>query len=709
MMSYLYGGHILWVDLTHKTVKRLPTQHYASKYMGGRAINARLLYEMIDASTDPLGHNNVICFGAGPLSGTTFPGGSRTDIMCKSPVTNLIGNANMGGDFSPELKNAGWDHVVLMGKSSTPVYVFIRNDRVEIRDARAYWGMGNYATQAAIRADLGNPNYKIVSIGPAGENLVTYATVTCNIGNSGSRTGVGAVMGSKNCKAIVVRGTKGVPISHPEAFLDISLACHDLIRTSDSFNEVHVRGDLRGQTALLRTTTCAGDAHATAPSFDGKFDWERDAWLRWGYKRTGCTGCPIHCMECYNIPGIGASVFSCKLYNQLSAEVRNDDFMLWYKLTRECLNQGIDAVSVAVALQWVGLLWELGIVDESVTDGHDMAWGNSKALEGMFWDIVERRGFGDKLSQGLRAAASYVDEMVPEEKRNGRSVYYHALQVNNNPMPGLTASLHGQALAYAIGRRSDLIGDHDPEELYCAASLGSDMSEDYGLGVLAEKMMKRAEEVAGTREAGTLAGYRGKAALIHDYGMTFSASDIVGTCKWHTSFFFFPIVTAHYAEALSAGLGRAVTPTDIANASLRMRNVERALECKMGRRRENDTIPEKEFDRKLAHGSLKGKFGTSKEGLERMKSEYYLIRGWDQETGIPYEETLLEYGLDDIAQDLAEMGILPKRPETESSDAMKDPSLAWILLDEEQQRMGSAESTDNAIRRPGPSDGRLNE
>jgi aldehyde:ferredoxin oxidoreductase len=146
----------------------------------------------------------------------------------------------------------------------------------------------------------------------------------------------------------------------------------------------------------------------------------------------------------------------------------------------------------------------------------------------------------------------------------------------------------------------------------------------------------------------------------------------------------------HYAKALSAGLGSKVSPEELVQASLRLRNLERALECKLGRRRENDTIPDKEFDKKVSHGYWKGKLGTSREGLERMKSEYYLIRGWDLKTGIPYEETLVEYGLDDVAKDLASLGILPERTEWETARAMKEPSLAHILMDEEENRAREA-------------------
>lgn len=685
-MPYLYGGKILRVDLTHGEIRTVPTELYASMYVGGRGTNARMLYEAVDAETDPLGPQNIVCFGAGPLTGTTFPGCSRTDVMTKSPVTGFIGDCSFGGDFSAELKHAGWDAVVLEGRAPHPVYVYIRNDTVEIRDARPYWGMATYDAAAAIRRDLQNRNFKIVSIGPGGENQVSFASITCNIGNSGSRTGIGAVVGSKNCKAIVVRGTKGIKVADPEAFMQVCGEVHNWIRGTEAYAEYHEIGLLADELAYVRCgIECGGDAHTTAPSFDDKFEYS-EFWKEHGYKRTGCTGCPVHCMEAYNVPGIGASIVSCELYPQLGAELRNYDMKLLYKMVRECHRQGIDNTSLSTILQWLMVLWELGIIDQSITDGLTMEWGNREAIEGTFWNIVNRKGFGDVLAQGMRVAADYMDARIPAEKRGGKSTYYHANQVNNNPMYGIVPRFHGQALAYVVGRRSDLISDLDMSEFGIVAAPVYPIWNEEEKEEFARHEEQEALRIGGTPEAGDPEGYRGKAAMVHDMGMTIGMPDIVGTCKWHTKFLYMYVHAPEYARALSAGLGCTVQPESLIEASLRVRSLERALECKMGRRRENDTIPEKEFDKKVSHGYWKGKLGTSREGLERMKSEYYLIRGWDLETGIPQRETLLEYGLDDVATDLGSLGILPERTNDEHARAMKEPSLAHILMDEEEER-----------------------
>jgi aldehyde:ferredoxin oxidoreductase len=680
-MSNLYGGKILFVDLTHGEVHVVPTERYAGAYVGGRGTNARILYESVDASTDPLGPKNVLLLGTGPLSGTLFPGSSRTDVMCKSPVTGFIGDANMGGNWSTELKQAGWDHVVLQGKADHPVYVSIRNDRVEIRDARHLWGTDNYEAHRLIKEELANPEVKVVGIGPAGENQVTYANVFSSLANSASRTGNGAVMGSKNCKAIAVRGTQGVQVANPEAFLEACLAAHDVVRNAAYYPEVHSVGASDSNTAYVRSGVKWG-GQEQFPSWEDTYDWG-PFWKQYGYRRTGCTGCPVQCMEAYRMPTVGASVLSCDLYSAFSAGLGNEDLELWFKMVLECHKQGIDQVSAAMIIHWLMDLWQQGIIDESITDGYRMEWGNREAIEGTFFNIVHRRGFGDVLARGMKSAADFMDARIPPERRGGRSTYYHALQVNNNPMFGLTDRLHSQALGYAIGRRSDLIADIDPYEMGMAMVHSEPRYSEEHKAASFESLGRAAAELAGEPEAGDVFGYKGKAALVHDMGLTIGLSDICGTCKWHTKFNGLDMQAKDYAAALSAGLGRTVTPEDLATASLRMRNVERALECRMGRRRQNDTIPEKEFDKPLARGYWKGKPGVDRDGLEAMKTDYYTIRGWDIATGIPLKETLLDYGLQDIAAALAADGILP---EGAGPGESTERPLAAILTEEDDAR-----------------------
>lgn len=658
-MSALYGGKILWVDLTRGEISVRPTAAYADKYIGGRGINARLIYENTDAGTEPLGPHNLIAFGTGPLSGTSFPGCSRLDVMSKSPVTGLLGNANIGGDWGAELKLAGYDHVVLVGRAEAPVYLNIRNDFVELRDARDLWGGTTYDTDRAIRAELGNPETKVLCIGPAGEAQVSYASIHNNLGNAAARTGMGAVLGSKNVKALAVRGTKGVAIAESEAFLEICLEVHGVIRAGANYENRKKVGTAEGEWFyVLSGMEASGDAHA-GPEFDpdrtSDFRAFRKKYL---LRRTGCAGCPVHCMDNYAVPGIGGTVLSCELYPQLSWEIRNADMHLWYELVRYTQQIGIDNTSLALCLQWLMELHALGIVDETVTDGIAMEWGSREAIFAMIDLIVRRQGIGDALARGMRAAADYLDARTSDERRGGRSTYYHAMQVNNNPMYGITPRLSSMALSYSVGRRSDCIQDLDMYQFGLIAERGRDDRSETEIERVIQGEKDAAVALTGVEHAGDPDSYEGKAMIVDDIGIVTGIPDMVGSCKWHTKWLSMDVKPEHYARALTSGLGREVTVADLERASLRLRNLERAYECKLGRRRSNDTIPAKEFGKPLSRGASAGRHGVAEAGLEKMKDDYYRIRGWDLETGVPTVETLTASGLDDVAQDLVDRGVI---------------------------------------------------
>ena len=238
----------------------------------------------------------------------------------------------------------------------------------------------------------------------------------------------------------------------------------------------HEIGLLADELAYVRCgIECGGDAHETAPSFDDKFEYS-EFWAQYGYKRTGCTGCPVHCMEAYNVPGIGASVVSCELYPQLGAELRNYDILHLYKMVKTCHEQGtrqhLGGHHHPVAHAALGA--RASSTSRSRTASR---WSGAtrRPSRASFWSIVLRKGFGDVLAKGMKAAADYMDAKIPAEKRGGKSTYYHASQVNNNPMYGIVARFHGQALAYSVGRRSDLISDLDMSEF--GSRLGTRLSD----------------------------------------------------------------------------------------------------------------------------------------------------------------------------------------------------------------------------------------
>jgi len=207
-----WTGTILKVDLTRGTVqKEVLREDLAYQYLGQAGINARILYDLAGPGTDPFSPEAPLIFGAGPLAGTLAPCSGRFSVTFKSPLTGIFGDSNCGGHWGSELKMAGYDHIVITGRSEDPVYLWIDNDEVEIRDARALWGQDTWVTEDLVKQDVGERTAQVVCIGPAGENLVRFAAIICNLARAAARCGPGAVMGSKNLKAIAVRGDRGIP------------------------------------------------------------------------------------------------------------------------------------------------------------------------------------------------------------------------------------------------------------------------------------------------------------------------------------------------------------------------------------------------------------------------------------------------------------------------------------------------------------------
>ena len=215
---YGWAGTILEVDLTRGAVRKVDLpEHLAYNYLGQAGINARMLYDRVSPDTDPLSPEAPLIFGVGPLGGTLAPCSGRLSVTFKSPLTGIFGDSNCGGHWASELKMAGYDHIVVTGKAKHPVYLWIDNDRVEIRDGRSFWGKNTWETDELVRQDVGERTAQVACIGPAGENLVRFAAIICNKARAAARCGPGAAMGSKNLKAIAVRGDRGIYVADKSA------------------------------------------------------------------------------------------------------------------------------------------------------------------------------------------------------------------------------------------------------------------------------------------------------------------------------------------------------------------------------------------------------------------------------------------------------------------------------------------------------------
>ena len=643
-MGYLYGGEILRIDLTDLKITKEPTSSYSKTFIGGRGINSKIMYDCVKPGINPLDPENIIVFGVGPLTGTLCPGPSRVDVMAKSPVTGFLGDSNMGGSWPAELKYAGYDNILIQGKSPNPVYISIDNDEVKILDATETWGKDTFVTPNMICQELGDPETKVLCIGKSGENKVIYSSILTNIGNAAGRNGMGAVMGSKNLKAIAVRGTKGVKVADPENFFDRCIRLHRLLKEAPAYDEYSKRGSLKSMYLSGTSGYAPAGNHQV-------FGWDEGPeflkwWEAYGVKRAGCFGCPVQCAEAYTIPGIGSGVVSCQHYIEPTWKIKNNDMMLWWEIVRNCQRYGIDVISITGILSWLMDLYEDGIISKEDTDGIAMNWGERHAIIKMMEKIINREGIGDILADGYKESI----------RQFGKKTEGYAMHVKNSPLYAPSPRFPLIGLEVALGPRGDHMRAFVPfAKGMIRVQVDPTMSVEEK-----EKTIKAyealAKEISGTKKAAHIMEYEGKAkALIHAEAMI-SITDLLGVCKYMGIVNFSALNPENLADLLSVGLGREVIPEELITTAERTRNVERAFEVREGLSRKDDTVPEREFNKDIG-GRHKGIY-LDREKFEKAKDEYYALRGWDIASGVPTRETLLALGLEDISEDLKRRGCL---------------------------------------------------
>ncbi|MCP4289305.1 MAG: aldehyde ferredoxin oxidoreductase family protein [Gammaproteobacteria bacterium] len=634
-MPNLYAGNILKVDLSSGEITMERTSVYADAFLGGRGINIKLLYDNISQGTDALASGNVLVFGVGPLGGTSLSTG-RTEVTAKSPETGLLASSNFGGSFGGELKYAGYDHLVVTGKAEKPVYILINNDTIEIKDASGVWGKDAYETQDHLRREVGNPEVKIACIGPAGENLVRFSTIQHGLGHGAGRTGTGAVMGSKNLKAIVVRGTGGLKIADPVKFL---------AHAGELKSEILEHPGLKAFSEEGMSRVQDGDPEEVEERWGIPMPSDHDIYERFKPKRAGCLGCPVQCMDFYQVKELGkggSGVISCHLYSEWTKNPRCFDTAASLECGVLSQRYGIDCISTAQTIRWLMELYEKGIITAKDTDGIVMEWGSPEAMRSMLDKITFREGIGDVLADGILHAAEKI----------GRGSIEYANQVKGIPFdneltPEWMPLLRAGALAHIAGARGESVKSL-PGELELM------MAEDPEAGewrmAMLDEYAKYIDMDIDAKKAVAAGETEGKAALLaHEEDLS-TIADILSTCKMQTASWLGPYVPEWQAKVLSAGLGVETSPEDLFKYAIKARSLERAYEAMEGLTRDIEKFP-KRFHRPIESGPNKGAVLES-ETLEKMKDDYYALRGWDVATGTPTEETLKTLGLEDVAGDM---------------------------------------------------------
>lgn len=627
-MRYALPERILKVDLSkEKIVKEPLPEEFARTFLGGRGTNAKILYDELKPGTDPLGPENILVFGIGPANGTLAPASGRYNVSARSPLTGFFGDANSGGHWAAELKYAGWGNLIFYGRAKKPVYLWIDDNDVEIRDASHLWGKDTWVTEDMLIEELGDPKINTAYIGPAGENLVRFACIMNEKTRAAGRTGMGAVMGSKKLKAIAVRGTKGVKVADIQGLLDFREEANRLIST-DLFYELYSRYGTPGLMTIYNefgATTC----------FNSKETYWKGAEKLYGEvceekltkKITACFSCPLHCSRFYEVKtGPYACIGeSCEFENLAAYGTRcgNDNLESVAYASTLADQLGMDTISSGAVIAFAMECWEKGLITGKDTKGLDYSWGNADTIIESLRLIAQRKDFGNLLAEGVRIMSQRI-------KGSGK----FAIHIKGLETPAVDPrGMQGYGgLGYAVASRG---GDH----LRALAALG------YSLPYRAKKLF-------GTDKAADRFSIEAKGAVVKFHEEMRAVVDSLDICKYITrTALLLPEVVAKMINALT---GWGVDRQEVLRIGERIVNMERAFNVREGLTRKDDTQPERMLKEPIPSGPSNGYVVN----LEPMLDEYYTLRGWDLETGYPTRKKLVELGLDYVAKDLKKFGRL---------------------------------------------------
>lgn len=632
-MTFGYCGKVLRVNLTMQSfvIEDLP-QDFQNQYIGGRGFNMKRLYDEVPPGTDPLGPDNKLFIGVGPLTGTLFPGASRVNFSAKSPQTGLLGDSNAGGFFGPELKFAGFDQVIIEGSADKLMYLYICDGKAELKPAEHLKGLDVFSTQEKILKELGDDRAQVACIGPAAENGVKMSGIFCNLVRAAARTGMGAVMASKNLKAVVVRGKLGLKAYDSKKFAEIISKIDKEI-----YNHAEYKTrKLLGTTKLVHALNQFG-CLATRHFQTGKFEYAEEVsgeYLAENYKKKSkaCFSCTIPCSRFFEITdgkykGLKSEGPEFEGLAGFSSRVGVGDIGAALKGVDLCNRYGMDVISTSECISFAMELYQKGILTKEDTDGLELIWGNSEVVLSLIEKIAYRRGFGDVLADGVAKAAERIG------KGSERlAMHVKGLEIFQADPRGLKA----YALGFAVATRG---GDHLRSEP------SFEFTED------AEEGIRR----FGVPESAFRLEYKGKGRVVKFYEERSALADSLNVCK-NTVVNMEILPFSQAAELLKAATGIEFTEDNLQKAAERIVNLERAYIVREGIRRKDDTLPERFLKEPLPDEC--GPSAGSVVEIEPMLNEYYEAHGWDIETGIPKAEKLKELGLHQIALDLHSRGIL---------------------------------------------------
>ncbi len=651
-MRYGETGFNLEIDLSRGNIERVETDPKLTElHLGGLGTNAKILWDRVPPETEPFSPDNLLIFSAGLLGGTPAPGANRTIITSYSPQTLLMGYSMMGGFFAPELKYAGYDKIILRGKSPNLVYIWINNDKVEIRDASHLKGKGAIETAELIKKELNQPNAQVAAIGLAGENRVFTASIEQGRSSS-SRLGMGAVMGDKGVKAIVVRGTKDINLANPEKFIGL---CDDVLKyikfrgENPVPNVMTILQGLGSPQEMLHVDEqwhtenfSWGNARSRRKEF-----WSKEVEERWKEvqetvrtRLISCYNCPMKCGAIISVPGISTYMMKCftKLTYTMAAFV--DDLDFGFRIAQRATEYGVDGFSTPQIMAFAFELREAGILTDADFEG--CPTDNEGKFYWLLDKIVRREGIGDILADGVYWAARKIGK--------GAEAFDHNTIKKHEQLPLKLGMLNPvYFLMYATGEKINItqIEGQFPQAPFATKEEREEFISDW-IQCPDDKFKQIVLdwEFRGEHSNPYYPTVDMSVDIVDWQEKMHYIDDSLGVCAGLSSFPLKPPYHMHnYPEFITAATGIDMDEDGLTEVYNRNRNLLRAINVRRGLRRVDEKPPEDHWKKRFP------------ELEEKLLDGYYKFKGWDND-GIPTKETLQKLGMDYVAEDLEQRGIL---------------------------------------------------
>ncbi|MEW6556554.1 MAG: aldehyde ferredoxin oxidoreductase family protein [Elusimicrobiota bacterium] len=655
-MLYGYAGKYLRIDLTKNKIEIKETsEKLVRKYLGGVGLGVRILWDELDPRTQPLSPENKIIFLTGPLTGTLFPPSGRYEVVSRSPQTGWWAHSSAGGFFGPEMKYAGYDYIIIQGKAKQPVYIHIDNDSIQIKNAKHLWGKNVVETTDTICEELGDTDIKVACIGQAGENLVKYACIMSDYFRAAGRTGMGCILGSKNLKAIAIRGTKGLKIADNKKFVSV---------VEDAFKRHTPKGKywehvnamrIYGSFALTDWENAIGRL-PTKNHWTGYFENAEETIgmkpmrERHYKKHASCFSCGIQCKYASTIKEgkYAGSESEGPEYETVEAFTSNflsTDTNSLIEANRLCNIYGLDTISAGHTISFAFECFEKGILTEKDTGGRKLIWGNDEmdtVIELLHSIATRKDKFASLLAEGSAFAAKQI----------GGAAYRCAIHVNNLEASGQDGRPHKSlGLTYAINVRG---ADH-------LTSLSS-LDELGYKEALQERFGKKNVKILADRWDERLKGY-----LVSDCENLYAITDSLLVCKYGTMW---PPI--YYWQDMGriisylTGFNEYESIKKLKKLARRICHLRRCFNVRLGWSKKNDCLHPRFTEEPMPTGPAKGQVVH----LEPMLKEYYEVRQYDWKTGLPTRAELEDVGLEDIASELKKRGKLVEKYKGKPKDPL---------------------------------------